>query len=34
MSGKAPENYVLHAVGIALVITIAMILFLRSAWGG
>ena len=33
MSGKAPENYVLHAVGIALVITAAMILFLRHAWG-
>lgn len=33
MSGKAPENYVLHAVGIALIITTAMILFLRSAWG-
>jgi hypothetical protein len=34
MSGKAPQNYILHAVGIALVLIIAMVLFLRSAWGG
>jgi hypothetical protein len=33
MSGKLPQNYVLHSVGIAIVIVVAMVLFLRSAWG-
>lgn len=33
MSGKLPQTYALHAVGIALVIIIAMVLFLRHAWG-
>jgi hypothetical protein len=28
-----PENYVLHTLAIAIVIIIAMVLFLRSAWG-
>lgn len=33
MSGPQPQNYILHAVGISLVIVIAMVLFLRHAWG-
>lgn len=33
MSGKPPQTYILHAVGIALVIIVAMVLFLRQAWG-
>jgi len=34
MSGKPPQTYILHSVGIALVIIVAMVLFLRQAWGG
>lgn len=34
MSGQQPQSYILHAVGIAIVIVIAMVLFLRQAWGG
>ena len=34
MSGQQPQNYILHAVGIALVIIVAMVLFLRHSWGG
>lgn len=33
MSGKAPQTYVLHTFVIAVVITTAMILFLRHQWG-
>jgi hypothetical protein len=33
VSGPAPKNYVIHAVGIAIVIIIAMIFFLKSQWG-
>ena len=34
MSGPAPKTYVLHTIGIAIVIVIAMILFLKSQWFG
>lgn len=34
MSGKAPQTYVLHTLGIALVIIAAMIAFLMKSWGG
>ncbi len=34
MSGKLPQTYALHTVGISLAIIIAMVLFLRHAWGG
>jgi hypothetical protein len=33
MSGKAPQTYILHTVGIALILVIAMVLFLRHSWG-
>jgi hypothetical protein len=34
VSGKLPQNYMIHTVVIAIVIVVAMILFLRKAWGG
>jgi hypothetical protein len=34
VSGKPPQTYILHTVGIAIVIIVAMVLFLRSQWGG
>jgi hypothetical protein len=33
VSEKAPQNYMLHTVAIAIVLVIAMVLFLRHAWG-
>lgn len=33
MSGKAPQTYILHTVGIALILVLAMVLFLRHSWG-
>lgn len=33
MSGPQPPTYILHTFVIAVVIIIAMVLFLRSAWG-
>jgi hypothetical protein len=33
VSGKLPQNYMIHTVVIAIVIVVAMILFLRKAWG-
>jgi hypothetical protein len=33
VSGPGPKTYTLHAVGIAIVIIIAMIFFLRAQWG-
>jgi hypothetical protein len=33
VSGKLPQNYMLHTIIIAAVIIAAMVLFLRSAWG-
>ncbi len=32
MSGKLPQTYALHTVGISIVLVIAMVLFLRHAW--
>jgi hypothetical protein len=32
-SGKPPQTYILHAVGIAIVLAVALVLFLRHAWG-
>jgi hypothetical protein len=34
VSAKAPQTYILHTVAIAIVIVVAMVLFLRSQWGG
>jgi len=34
VSAKLPQNYVLHTFGIAVVIVVALILFLRKQWGG
>lgn len=34
MSGKAPQTYVLHTFGIAIVMIAALVLFLMKAWGG
>jgi hypothetical protein len=34
MSAKAPQTYILHTVGIAIVIVIALVLFLKKMWGG
>ena len=34
MSGKLPQTYALHTVVIALVLILAMVMFLRHAWGG
>jgi hypothetical protein len=28
-----PQTYILHSVGIAIVLAVAMVLFLRHAWG-
>jgi hypothetical protein len=33
MSAPTPQNYVLHTVAIAIVLVVAMLLFLRHAWG-
>ncbi len=33
MSGKLPQNYMIHAIVIAIVITVVMVLFLRKQWG-
>jgi hypothetical protein len=33
-SAKPPQTYILHTVGIAIVIVVCMVLFLRSQWGG
>ncbi len=33
MSGKPQQTYILHTVGIAIVLVIALIFFLRSKWG-
>ena len=31
---KPPQTYILHTVGIAIVIVVAMVLFLMKQWGG
>ena len=33
MSGKPQQTYILHTVGIAIVLVITLIVFLRSKWG-
>jgi hypothetical protein len=33
MSDKPPQTYILHTVVIGVVLVIAMVLFLRHAWG-
>jgi hypothetical protein len=33
MSAPTPQNYVVHTVVIAVVLVIAMVLYLRHAWG-
>jgi hypothetical protein len=33
MSEKAPQTYVLHTVVIGVVLVVAMVLYLRHAWG-
>lgn len=32
MSAKAPQTYILHTVGIAIVLVIGLILFLKKMW--
>jgi len=34
VSGKMPQTYILHTFAIAVVIIVAMVLFLRAQWGG
>jgi hypothetical protein len=33
VSGKPPQTYILHTFVIAIVLIVAMVLFLRSQWG-
>jgi hypothetical protein len=33
MSAPNPQNYVVHAIVIAIVLAVAMVLYLRHAWG-
>lgn len=33
VSGKPQQTYILHTVGIAIVLVITLIVFLRSKWG-
>jgi hypothetical protein len=33
VSGKPPSTYILHTVAIALVLSAAMVLFLKHSWG-
>lgn len=33
MSAKPQQTYILHTVGIAIVLVIALVLFLRAKWG-
>lgn len=34
MSGKPPQTYIFHTFVIAIVMIVAMILFLKKMWGG
>jgi hypothetical protein len=33
VSGKPQQTYILHTVGIAIVLAVVLIVFLRSKWG-
>jgi len=33
VSGKPPQTYVLHTFAIALVLSVLLVMFLRSQWG-
>ncbi|MDB4958544.1 MAG: hypothetical protein JWO36_6113 [Myxococcales bacterium] len=33
MSDKPPQTYVLHTVGIAIIIAVVMVIFLIKQWG-
>lgn len=33
MSGQPQQTYLLHTVGIAIILVIIMVVFLRSQWG-
>jgi hypothetical protein len=33
VSEKAPQTYILHAVAIAIVLAVCLIVFLRHQWG-
>jgi hypothetical protein len=33
VSGQPQQTYILHTIGIAIVIVIVMVIFLRSQWG-
>lgn len=33
VSGKLPQTYTLHTVALFVVLTIAMVMFLRHSWG-
>jgi hypothetical protein len=34
VSGKLPQNYVIHTAIIAIAIIVVMVLFLKSQWAG
>jgi hypothetical protein len=34
VSAKPPQTYILHTVAIALVLIVALVVFLRHQWGG
>ncbi len=33
VSAKLPQNYLIHTIVIAIVLVVAMVMYLRSAWG-
>jgi len=33
VSGKPQQTYILHTVGIAIVLVILLVMFLRAQWG-
>ena len=33
VSAKLPQNYVIHTIVIAVVLAVAMVMFLRHSWG-
>jgi hypothetical protein len=34
VSGKMPQTYIIHTFVIAIVLIVALVLFLKSQWGG
>jgi hypothetical protein len=33
VSAKAPQNYIIHTIVIAVILAVALVLFLRHQWG-